>query len=582
MKRSLILLCTAIILSLTLAACGDGEVTAPTAAPTETVTEVTTSAPTAAPTAAPAEDVTALIETSEILTGSHDREEGYQAAFGTRMLELPGLSVHMENRIFDEAELRRYAALLVSDIDTAERASGIAGAELSVYLVRETVEGVPAAVENRLFCSPSDIESGEYRPALMGAAYGLASEWQRVGLAELVFNESADDAALREYYAAGGHDMTASCSALHLSTFLADAETADAARKTSRSLAEFVINRDGFEAFRASGCAVSLLPDWAEALGLAAAPSLPEGSERITDMRVVPREHFSGIVYFENFTIYAAEDGFIRTPDELYSFLCGLISGMDGVLAKIEAEAPAFADIARERYGEPVAIFLFNGETPTYAYPYQNRIDLGRSDAIWREMVHLLLEPNTDNERLAWICEGLAEHFSFEAATEYCHETYESEGYEAYLEFFEDVSSLPASADDLIFHQKVWELYQALRSPEAEEYDDQGAYSRAFAACSLLFRDRLERTQFRSVYDGSVASKRGMSEGTKQTDGNAMSYPEAELLLGYLFERFGADNVIDSYFKGLSLETAFGMSYKELFTGFTAKLAEKYAWLLVE
>ena len=574
MKKLLLSICIALILSLTLAACGGGDVLP---VPTETVTE----APTSASTALPTEDVRALIETAEILTGSHGREEGYPAAFGTHMLELPGLSVHMENRIFDEAKLRGFAALLVSDIETSERTAGVAGAELSVFMVKETVEGVPAAVENRVFCTPEDFESGEYRSALMGAAYGLAAEWQRVGLAELVFGEGADS-SLREYYAAGGHDLTATCSALHLSPFLADAETAEAARKTSRSLAEFIIGRDGFEAFRATEGAASLLPDWAEAIGLAAAPSVPEGAERITDLRIVPRAYYSGIVYFDNFTIYVTEDGFIRTPDDLCSFLCGFIKGMDVVLANIEAEAPAIAGIARERYEEPIAIFLFDGMTPTCAYPYQNRIDLGRSDAIWHEMVHLLLEPYTDNERLAWICEGLAEHFSFAAATEYCHEYYVSPEFDAYLEFFEDVSGLPASADDLTFHERVWELYQALRSPEAEEYDDQGAYSRAFAICSLLLRDRLERTQFRSIYDGSVASKRGMSEGTKRTDGNALTYPEAELLLSYLFERFGADHVIESYFQGLSLEKAYGMGYKELFTGFTARLAEEYAWLFEE
>ena len=76
--------------------------------------------------------------------------------------------------------------------------------------------------------------------------------------------------------------------------------------------------------------------------------------------------------------------------------------------------------------------------------------------------------------------------------------------------------------------------------------------------------EKIERTQYRTKYDRSIAGKRGEKCGGKNTDGNALSYPESEVLFDYLASVYGMDAAVDTYMKGLSLEKAFGISYPAL------------------
>ena len=573
MKRIIIALLTVLLAAAPLAGCTGNVMPEPTAAPTAQVT--------AAPTEAPAVTPEELVMNASIIEGVHEREEEYSALFSTHALILPGLTVHMENTIYDEANLRECAVKLLSELASAEEATGAEPSEVTVWIVKTTVHFVPETVGEQVFCSLDDIGSDAHRSALMGAAYGLSAEWQRVGLNELVFNEAADDGSLRGYYASGEHDLTASCSALHLAPYLAGDETADAARRTACSIAQYVIESSGFEAFRETVCTASVLPEWAQSIGLEKAPELPDGAELVTGLNIAPASRWMGVITLENITAFVNDDSFIKTADELYDFFCGYLAGMELVMEQIRTEAPSILPLAEERLGESITIFIRDEMTPTYAYPYQNKIDLGRSDAIWHETVHLLLEPYTDNDRLAWICEGLAEHFSFAATSEYCREYYESSGFEAYLELFEDVSGKEPTEDDMTFHNAVWEIYNELNTGSGE-YDDQGAYSRAYAISSLLLGDRLSRMQIRRIYDVSVALKRNMTAGPRTTDGNQLTYPQAELLLDYMFRHYGADAVIEAYLGGNTADSAIGVTYRELFIALMDELTETYGFIIPE
>lgn len=533
-------------------------------------------APSASPSEAPAPDAEALIASLPIEESEHPREEAYMTAFSSHALILPGFTVHMENLIYDEPSLRAHARTILYDLSAAEKALGAKPGNVTVFLLNATVDPIPAAVGSRVFCTEADLADGAYRAPLMTAAYGLSCEWQAVGLSGLVYDGFSGDSELNEYYASGENDLTASCSPLHLAAYFAGEETAEAARRTALSITKYLIEAKGFEAFRAARDTAPILPGWAESIGLAAAPVLPSGSARIADMRAVPNKRFTGIFRLDNFTVYVREDAFIRTADELYKWSCGYLEGMDTVLAQIESEAPIAFQTAAERFREPIDIFMIDADSYTYAYPRQNRIDLSRSNAVWHETVHLIMEPREENEALGWICEGLAEHFSYNAASEYCREYYVSRGFGAYLEFFEEQSGKEATEDDLFFHGKVWELYGDLRSGDAEEYDDVGAYCRAFGICTLLLNDVLERTQIRKLYDLSVAEKRGAGSGRKNTDGNALTYPEAALFTEYLFETCGADETIEAYWSGSPIKKAFGISYPELYRAVIGKLLNDY------
>ena len=217
-----------------------------------------------------------------------------------------------------------------------------------------------------------------------------------------------------------------------------------------------------------------------------------------------------------------------------------------------------------------------NMNTYTVTYPLRNEISLSNGGAIWHEMVHLLLEEYVLNADVQWECEAIAEHFSHEAEMKYAPTQYISKGLDAYLEFFADVSGKEATEDDMVFHQLVWTLYQEFIGPEGSENDDLKAFCRAYGISSLILDGKISRTQVRKKYDMSVFSKRGLVPGKKEFDGNALSYPESEVLFDYLAELYGTDEVVDAYLNGLSIEKAFGISYSELYKDAVAHFEELY------
>ena len=93
---------------------------------------------------------------------------------------------------------------------------------------------------------------------------------------------------------------------------------------------------------------------------------------------------------------------------------------------------------------------------------------------------------------------------------------------------------------------------------------------------SLILDGKIDRTQVRKKYDISVASKRGKTPGKKSVDGNALSYPESEVLFEYLAEKYGMDAAVEAYMNGLAPDQAFGISYSELLAEAKAYFTEQY------
>ncbi len=517
------------------------------------------------------------ITTQEIVESSHRREKDYMAAFNTHMLSVVPFTLHMENRIYEETALREYAKILLSDLSAFEEATGVKPSAVTVYLLESTLDGCPQVVGSQVFCSTEDFENGTYREALAGAVYSLPCVWQRVGLTDLVFGKETS-INLKDYYADSTHSLTASCSAIHLSPVLSDDETVLAARMTAKSLTAFVLENEDFSAFREYTDPGKLLPSWSNSLDISPAPSLPAGSADAAELTLGMKSRAVCVLRVKNFNVTISEDSWLLDPDGLYNWFCSFFGGMDMVLEQIAAEAPSSFDIAEQRYTEPVSIVFDDPYGYTYAYPNQNKIVLTKDNAIWHEMVHLLLEETVMREDQEWIEEAIAEHFSYAAQTRYAPTRYYSEGFDAYLRFFEEVSGKEAEEDDMLFHQQVWKLYQSFRTET--ETDDTEAYCRAYGIVSLLSEGQLKRTQVRMLYDKSIAFKRGQKEGSKETRGSALTYPEAMVMFEYLGERYGKDAVIDAFLNGNSFKETFGIHYIDYYSATIDYYTQQYAALL--
>ena len=524
-------------------------------------------------------EIQELISAADIVQGRHNREPEYMADFATHSLsiELPsdqiGYSLHMADSIYEEAVLRNCALTLWRDLTELEKASGAAPQEVTVYLVIDVGGSYPVNVGTQVFCTLNDFESGAYREALCSAAYGLTTAWQTAGLTAYAFNTSGD-IDLAAYYAGQSHVLTASCSALHLSPLISDELTVRAARETARDLTAYLIEQEGFESFCEAADPLEKIPDWQKSKGISI--QLPEGRKDTALLKVYPKSKYLAEVSVNNLRILLQEDSWLKDPDGLFLWIQDYYAGMELVTDQIREEAPSAVAAMEQHLAEPVQIIFGNENTYSYTDTWRNEIMLSRGNAVWHEMVHLLLEEYVPNDDLWWECEAIAEHFSHAAETAYAPTMYIAGGLDAYVEFFEEVSGKKADADDMVFHNEVWRLYQEFADPAWSGRDDLAAFCHAYGISSLLLDGKIERTQYRIKYDQSIAGKRGKKAGNKDSDGNALSYPEAEVLFDYLAEIYGLDSAVDAYMNGLSPEKAFGISYPALLTEAEEYYAEQY------
>ncbi len=551
-KLSLFLVCVLVLLSIS------GCLQRDEISETETVTE-----------AEPEIDMEDLVQAAEIVPGRHRREADYMADFTTHSLciELPSgqirFSLHMADLIYEEAKLRAGAAALLGDLMALEKASGSAPKEVTVYLVVDSGSSFPVNVGTSVFCTWNDFEGGTYRDALCSAAYELKAAWQAAGLSALAFG-SADAVDLAAYYADPDHALTATCSAIHLSPLISDPQTVGAARETARSLTSFLIQQEGFASFCQAVDPLEELPEWLQSKGIGI--QLPEARPETTWMQVFPQSGCLAEIQLNNLSVLLQEDGCLRDPDDLYLWIQSFYAGMALMTEQIREEAPSAAARMEARLAESFQIKIANVSSISVTYPLKNEISLSNTGAVWHEMVHLLLEELIPNPDLAWECEAIAEHFSHMAETTFAPTRYIAEGLDAYVAFFAEVSGKDADDDDLVFHNEVWRLYRESADPGWSDRDDLAAFSYAYGVSSLLLDGKIERTQVRSKYDLSVSGKRAQKEGSKELDGNALSYPEAEVLFLYLASVYGTDAAVDAYLNGQSLEKAFGISYPALLT----------------
>lgn len=537
-----------------------------------------TPAPTAEPTAAPIDPI-ALIDEAEITESSHPREADYSSVFKTYRLDTPILEAHLENNAaYSDEALKGFAKALAEDLAAVERCVGKTPEKVTVYITERMLKSRPVQIGNRVFCTVSDMESGAYREALCGAGLGISTLWKQVGLSTVIFG-TPDDSGLNAYYADEAHALTASCAAVYFLPELADEKTVEAARETAAALTAFALETEGFDAFKSIASTSELLPAWSARRGIRT-PVLPNGHEHADRMTAENGQRYLCVVQTENLTINVYRDNFIaHTADELYAFVAKLYYGMDIVFEQIEAEIPAYAARAKQRFQDGFEINLYNPTSGRGSFAGPQTVFLYVETHIWHEIVHVILKEDVQDVALWWQCEAIADHFSKRAKSIAAPLTEETDLDVVFTDSY-GVSPEEASRD-YAFWKRVWPIYLAESAadptvPEGTRSDR--AWERMIGIGELLTDDN----PLTWGDDPSVAGARGRDAGNAQTDGNALSYSEATVLLEYLFDAYGAQTVVTGYMNGRPLSETCGKDYPELYADCIAYLKETYGALLNE
>ena len=506
-----------------------------------------------------------------ITEGKHPREEGFSAAFDVYTLTDGSLTVHMHKLIYDEDQLRAEARHIRQDLEVLRSCTGEAEVSLEVYVVPHIVETNSRVIGTRVFCTPEDLETGAYRTDLVRAVCGLQRNWQIAGLTGYIFGEPADEAALRDWYRDGAHGDQLSLAPMYFFPGLAEEVTLRMSEDTARSVTEDYIAREGYEAFRALEHTADAVSPWAETVLGCEAPVLPEGSEEVDRLTVVFASEAQMILKADEemnrFRWSLSKTDWVPDADTAYRVLCGFYQGYWPLLENMKAGLSDVFSRVRENAEQEITIEFIHSDNLSTASWVRNRISLSFFNACWHEMVHQLLPVrNWSDLEPRWEAEGLADYYSLPIETEY---GWLSEGRVRYLtddayyqELFRDTE-----ADDLTLRELFLQNYTAVCPlPLEGEKLDQVWYSRSAALATLLHPELKETKGGKSTR--SLADIAGFRAGSKDRDGNGLTYEEAELMMKYLMDRFGEEAVVGGYLDGQSPTAQFGVSYEELFADF--------------
>ena len=516
----------------------------------------------------------------EIFEGYHARWESYSSAFATQAISSKGLTVHYAKLICEEQALISAYEKLRQAFEQAEEKLGQAPGETVVYVVSQ-VNSTRPVFGNIAYCTPEELESGRGVAAAIGAGWDLSEQWKREAVYEYVFGGETDESGLKEFFSQPENALAASLSPLFMDEELAGEETASMVRRAAASFASFVIGSHGFAALHDCPDPALLMPEWLGAIGVPESIALPDGAAAAADM-TVSRGRRGPVLEFGAFTVNANEEGFAHTADELYTLCCSLAQTAELLTERFERETPLLYTRIADKLGEGVSITLTDFDTSSsYAYPYRGEISLSQPWPAPHELVHVLLWEDACPDETRWVTEALAEHYSLEAQGEAFPQYDLQGGFEGYREFFRELSGAEETEDDLAFHRAVWSIYEKLRSDEAvsEGRDDPDAYEFAYGIAQLLLPE-LDRKQIRFMYDRTVGWGYGFKDGSKESAGNNLSYPESRAVFEYLAGLFGAEKLTADQIAGKTTQQSTGMSWQEILAGAREHYGELYGSLV--
>ena len=505
-----------------------------------------------------------------ITQGRHLRETGYMVDFRTYSLQLEGVTVQMEARGYEESTLKDAAQLVEADLSALTAVGGAPVQEVEVYLVEETVSGLPQTAAGHVFCTVSDVKDGSYRPALAQAAFSFPKLWQSVGLASYVFDAPVEEAALKSYCEDPETGLILSLFELYFSPVFADGETCLMARQAARSITAYWVEQEGFVAFSCLEDPAEAVASWAEQQEITP-PSLPQGASSVAQLSLSTVQENQMVLQGDGrFIWYLEPMDWISTASDFYQKLCRYYAGADLLLEEMEAALPRSFAAVKAIAEEEIAVELVPSDTTSLARPADLTIILGAANTFWHELTHVLT-PSPLLLENSWLCEGLATLFAGQVETKYG--------------MIHDVSTYRYLTDGTVFGEKypqaaaqqadIIERYtKKAPLPQNSRDIDAVLFYRVCGISTLLHpewntADGLMMNWKSSGADGFL----GATMVQKASDGNYLTYSEAMLFIEYLAELHGLDTVAGNYLKGLSFEEAYGVSYAEGFAAF-------YDWLL--
>ncbi len=507
--------------------------------------------------------------------GNHDREAGYEAVFKTRCAERQGLTVHVKNNIFQEEEAVALFDRISGDYETIRKTTEGAQGEVTVYIVENTLSGIPQTIENKVFCTLSDVESGAYRECLTGACFRAESIWKRIGLAALFFDEGKngeeEKEALREFYKQPEHYSVLSMHPIYFTEAYAKDGLVQTARMTAYALTKYMTNEIGLEAFIKEGELTEYYRGWLEELGLEVSGELPD--DRFQGIKCSRSDKYPVILEYGNNTFCLQPVDWLQAADEVYCFFRDLTEGYEQLLDSIEAEYPEVSLMLKDAVNTPIHFYFLDSGAISHASPAISAREVYLADfsSVYHEIFHNVM-PILDEE-YHWYYEGLTTYLTLNAQIAYMKKGKE-ETVQALTkgDFYETMSE-----EDKKFFDYVAEWYQFYDVlPESAIELNGFLLYQAIGRVTLLHSELPVDMRGASI---SVQERREeVSPGKKEQrsqGGNGLTYPEAMVYIEYLAKQYGLDTVVSVALGEETFSEAFHGDFKKVSVDVMAYLRDE-------
>ncbi len=511
-----------------------------------------------------AEEIRIELSASDFTEGSHKRSAEYMAAFKTRCVELEGLGIRFASDVFDETLSPSAAEEIAEAYYSLRSHNGEKAAALEIYIVSITPTGGPVKLGGKLYITSEYVDKGSYRPYMASLMYGLDDWWKCVGLTALAGGGDDTELAadLAEYLDA---NETSRILSLHPCFFIeefVDDDTRDLAERCAMSLSQFIIERDGFEAFAAdSGASSREL--WSAEMGLDCNLSWlnSAAAARLEKMEFSEADKIPLILSSADFRLNIEKVDWLPDAESVFCFLLDLARQIDTLYSRFESEAPVF--YAKLQEDEGITDVNFRGSD----YPLSSRASMLKQEAlvtddadVLHELVHTLM-PRAEIEECWWLCEGLVTYLTAPLVPYFAdsivvdsvmaeHEDDTEEDRELRAETvrcFEKLNGFPVSPemDEPIYRIYEASAYAAFLNPD----------NNSMPAATQSIRD-----QYAAILGNSAKWN---------YPGNKLSYCQSMVFTAWLVEKYGLEMLIaaetekESYFELFPDDAAFEAEFAE-------------------
>lgn len=502
--------------------------------------------------------------------GTYNREEGYAASFRTKYLVMDDLTMHMKEAIFEEDMARNAAKVIEDDYKQIQKAGKGQENAVAVYLVDKTLSGKPQTVGDKLFCTPEDIQTGEYRLYLTQVSFRLSCLWKGIGLDWYIFGvpetKSVQTERLKAYYDEKINMSTLSLLPVYFIEEFSDADTISVAENTAFSLTEYIISNSGLSEYLIGDSVEEYRKEWLQSIGAVG----DSNSLRITGdaMSFTVSEEYPAVIGYENYTFNFAPTDWLKDGDDIYVFLADLLEGCDSLFSTLEKTEPeTYAIVSQRREEQHINVYFMDSDVLVSHASRDGGVYLNMKADAYHEIFHILLPGKREEER--WLEEGVITLLTIQTQSKYMEEDKAL--------FFDCVANAEfcagLSQEDQVFMNYIAEYYSEKASFPMEIDDlDFALFYEAVGVITLKKPD-LPTTLGMAVIDINQRKNIFGYDSLPGEGGNGLTYPKAYVFAKYLSENYGLDTVVSVMIGDGTFQEAFQGDYEEIFSEFLADIS---------